>query len=273
MKFEDFLEWIKPIGFILFFVILSYPLYLIYKHELNTISDYLGTKNVGAMLVIITGIYVIVLIWKHYITKIDIFKDVNHYALFSIYLVALSITFSIFTATSLIQKNQEFFFKEDLGITRVPEELKKIVGKIECKSDFYIMPVKDDNLNCDVFIENKDNTLILKEFSIQTGESLQYNNYKINKEQKLRTKITIQLPNSRDYTIFWSLGTNSTYYSNGNKGLKLEEPSVAIAEKNERQRVIYLILTSAISLSILGIFTGMNNFRQIWQNGKNSNHK
>ena len=187
-------------------------------------------------------------------------------------LVALSITFSIFTTTSMIQKNQEFSFEEDLGFINVPIERKIVLGKIECKSDFYIMPAKNDNLKCNLFLENKGDSVILRRISIfGTGgpKADEIYEFEFNQDQRINTTVYIRLPDSRDYSIFWHLDTNSSYYSNGNKGLRLEEPSVASAEKNERQRVIYLILTSAISLSILGIFTGINNFRQIWQSGKN----
>ncbi len=261
-------DWTVSICFVAFFILLIYFLHPIYKHELTIISEYLGVNNFGSMFILISLLFFMALIAKLYPgNKLKIFNKINFFILISLYLVALSVTISIFTATSMINQNKEFQFKEDLGFTMASPEKKIVFGQIVCKSNLYIMPVKNDNLNCDLFVENKYKNIILNEISFtKSYESQDFYSYIFDEKQMVHTKFTIQSPDSRDYTLFWYLNTNSTYYTNGNKGLKLEEPSIAVAEKNERQRVIYFLLTSAISFSVLGIFTGMNNFRQLWHN-------
>jgi hypothetical protein len=273
---HDIMGWFVSIFTILMLLLLIYSTYLFYKHELFVILEYLGINFVGLTFTIFTGIFFIIFVIKYYPdNKIKFLKRMNNFVLISLYLVFLSIGLSVVATTSMIEKNKEFSFSEDIGYTSFNQEESMIFGKLECKSESHIMPVKDDNLKCNLFLNNTLPEEILfhsiEIFGyINGGDGIEHYSYNFKEDkQSLKIGFPIRLPDSRDYDLVVFFDINSTKNTNTNKYLKLEEPSIAISEKNERLRLIHIILASTLSLSVLGIFVGMNNFRQLCQNKKN----
>jgi len=270
------------------------------------IKNYFGLPNYVSLLVKLTGILFGTILFVKYLKKITLFfkrveefffkkkenpkdkldnkrwfkwyfkeiekfnKKVNGWVICSMFLIIISIIISLAIVDVMISKNKIYHFDKLISKTSSIKNETVILGYLNCTSNLYIMAVKSDNLECNIDIKNNITETNVELYSIWVGESVEsitYLEFQFKPDkQKFKNTFNINLPNKKNTDITLRLNTNSTTYLNTYQELVLEEQDIALKIASDRDNLILIIFSSILSLSIFGIFTGMNNLKQLSKN-------
>jgi hypothetical protein len=252
---------------LVYLAIFCFLMYVFAKTKLFTISTYLGINNsLWAAFVGTTCIFMFIGVIKYFIKGKsnfldDILKKFNWYVLIGVYFIVLSFIFSLVISESLIPKN--YYFNE-----KIEKNSSIILGEITCKSQLYVLAVYNDDLSCNLYIKNSEvNTSNLLSFEVNGNRDF---NFILNKNQEIyETNFIWPLNKERENIIHFIVKINSTEFSHITRYIKLEDPSIAMNIKTQKENTIYSILMISLSFSSIAIFAGIHSLKQLIEGDNN----